>query len=813
MRTLVSISTHAKKLADCSKKAYISLSKIKDKLQNYLKTTSKLWSIQIYDALDVFIQVYANLSYLCYINREEKSLFNWEINNFTLHYSHLFVSDTPIPLEILESLIHPIQDQIFEWDPPTDKEKRKSSLFYGYYLRNYKPEIAKDAGVVYTPIEIVNFMVKSISDLCESLLKIENGLKNPNFPYKIVDPAVGTMNFITGLIQFMDSKQDHIKKKILTLEISEIPYLLGFHAIISRIGKTTKNHFYFMNALTQESYKKINKFLGNDEEIISIILGNPPYYINTQNNLPWIREEINEYKKDLQEKNLKILSDDYVKFIRLSHKLFQNHSRKGIIAFITNNNFLDGSVFKIMRKSLMGTFSKIFIVNLHGNFRKNETGNPFKIKVGVCITFMVKSYGDLKEQRNCEVYYWDLPQSNLNDKYSALSNGFNFQNFIKVESTPEHFFIPRDIEKEQQYFGFVPINKLFKTNPKSGIMTGRDSLVSNPDRTSLRENMELFFQNRINKLEYLKIQVKKTKTWDPIVALDRSSSSKVLNSIIRYNYRGFIQDYLIYDKLLVDGCRMGYLDTISRTNPAICVTRSVRASHFSHALVVKTPPEKCFLGVRDSSYVFLLRSPKNQNEYNVVSPELNYQTTPEQIFSYIYGILYSPSFRSQYKEQLRKHFPRIPFPKTKELFEKMADIGEELIKNHLDERNSLIHEFEIKNKSELVIDDYFYDYSSNTVYFNTKSNSLSISGISPSMWEFEIGSVKQLEYWLRSRRTYKSIKNKNKRHIGLTRPLHPEEFNEFIHLSTRIRSTLEMLPKLDTIYKQIIAEIFKQSEF
>ena len=81
------------------------------------------------------------------------------------------------------------------------------------------------------------------------------------------------------------------------------------------------------------------------------------------------------------------------------------------------------------------------------------------------------------------------------------------------------------------------------------------------------------------------------------------------------------------------------------------------------------------------------------------------------------------------------------------------------------------------------------------------------------MWEFEIGSVKQLDYWLISRRTYNSLKSKRKRHIGLLRLLHPEELNEFINLSARIQSTLEILPRLDTIYKQIIAEIFKQSEF
>ena len=90
-------------------------------------------------------------------------------------------------------------------------------------------------------------------------------------------------------------------------------------------------------------------------------------------------------------------------------------------------------------------------------------------------------------------------------------------------------------------------------------MTGRDSLVSNPDITVLHENMSLFFHRQFDQLKKLNVTVKKTKTWDPDVALSRTSENKTRNSIIRYFYRGFVQDYVVYDKYLVDGCRMGYL--------------------------------------------------------------------------------------------------------------------------------------------------------------------------------------------------------------------------------------------------------------
>ena len=215
----------------------------------------------------------------------------------------------------------------------------------------------------------------------------------------------------------------------------------------------------------------------NHDKSIPILMGNPPYYINTQNNLPWIQNEIKEYKKSLNEKNLKILSDDYVKFIRISQKLFQGKNRVGIVAFITNNNYLDGPVFKSMRKSLVNTFNEIFIVNLHGNLRKEETGNPFNIKVGVSIIFLVRTDPEynpdpehtlsyLDYGNNLQIHYLDVIYPILASKYQKLSQGFNIDEFEKIEMTPDYFFIPRNYEIERRYHDFIPINKLFLIEPK-----------------------------------------------------------------------------------------------------------------------------------------------------------------------------------------------------------------------------------------------------------------------------------------------------------------------------------------------------------
>ena len=79
----------------------------------------------------------------------------------------------------------------------------------------------------------------------------------------------------------------------------------------------------------------------------------------------------------------------------------------------------------------------------------------------------------------CTVKYWDIPAEKLEDKYWNLSKPFDESQFETVPITPQYYFIPKNIDKEMRYYKFIPITHLFKKTPKSGIMAGRDSLVSN----------------------------------------------------------------------------------------------------------------------------------------------------------------------------------------------------------------------------------------------------------------------------------------------------------------------------------------------
>jgi predicted helicase len=99
---------------------------------------------------------------------------------------------------------------------------------------------------------------------------------------------------------------------------------------------------------------------------IMCVIGNPPYSVRSENKGDWILNLCQDYKRSLNEKNIQSLSDDYVKFIRLAQRFIERNG-SGILAYVTNNSYVDGIVHRRMRQELSETFDKIYVLNLHGD--------------------------------------------------------------------------------------------------------------------------------------------------------------------------------------------------------------------------------------------------------------------------------------------------------------------------------------------------------------------------------------------------------------------------------------------------------------
>jgi predicted helicase len=223
---------------------------------------------------------------------------------------------------------------------------------------------------------------------------------------------------------------------------------------------------------------------------VMVMIGNPPYSVSSSNKSAWIQNLLDDYKKNLNERKIN-LDDDYIKFIRLGH-YFVEKNGDGILAYISNNSFIDGITHRQMRKTLMETFDEIYILNLHGDTRKKEVApdggkdeNVFDIMQGVSINIFVKKKQSviLSEARKCEVegslarvYHYELFGKRF-EKYVFLANtSFSEISWQElVPQVPYFFFVPKDFSIQNEYDkGFKISDLIIEYN--SGIQTKCDAV-------------------------------------------------------------------------------------------------------------------------------------------------------------------------------------------------------------------------------------------------------------------------------------------------------------------------------------------------
>lgn len=884
--------TKNKAISGAEKKAASYLAQIKEDFAKSIFKEEIEQELEMF--ADLFAQtiVYGSFSAwikFCQKERESNRIFSIDIVGDYLPFGSflrdLFLNlknKTPKEFQnIFKEMENRFQNTDFK--PVINNSETLITTFYSDFLNLYDPKTAKDRGVVYTPYEIVHFIVEGVDFLLKRWFDKPDGIltsseiknKNsnsltahklaelkqtklsdtltaiPTDRLRILDPAAGTMAFASGLLHVAREKlyqkhknqpglaQSEFQKwvrqeffeNMYAFEILMAPYVLGHIRTFLTLQDLGLNlnaeefnlKSYLMNTLmsppenrTLDEWKFYNNDIGNeikeamrirDQRDIFVIMGNPPYNLSSQNDCKWINDKINDYKEGLQERNKKILSDDYVKFLRFAQWKIQKVGR-GIVAFITNSRYLDGQMFSVMRKSLKSTFDHIYIVNLHGDYRKKETGNPFDIKVGVSIAFMLRL--DNSPNKNGAIHYMDLKAPSKEEKFAVLAQGFNEANFKLLPPTPKDFFIDIDTTYLDRYQSFIPIDKLFRARPISGIMAGKDQLVIDTQEENLQQNMKAFFGYQDHLLDKWKIRYNDTKSWQREKVIEKTSLQASLGSIKTMLYRGWDFRYIVYDRSILEGHRMGYIDQIATDNPAITVSKSSRKKHFCTAMISNQLIEKCFMSVTDTAYAFLY---KYNDKPNLIKPPVSYEMSYRELFDYIYAILQCEAYRNRYDELLRKSFPRIPFPVDRLTFEKIASLGRELSDLHL-----LSIDIDPKLETNDIpadqwkIGDFFYNKKTQTLYFDSSeeiktmstpnnTNHLTIPwirGISPEVWDFEFGSIPQLEQFLKSRQ-YSQERKKN----TLQRALSYEELVYFLKMVSAIKKTIQILPKLNQIYKKM----------
>ena len=244
---------------------------------------------------------------------------------------------------------------------------------------------------------------------------------------QILDPATGTGTFLAEVVkrihQNFEGQQGiwsnyvdtHLLPRLNGFELLMASYAMAhlkLDLVLSETGfrpnSNQRFRVYLTNSL-EEYHQDTGTLFANwlsteaneanhikRDTPVMVVMGNPPYSVSSSNKGEWIESLTADYKKDLNERNIQPLSDDYIKFIRFGQYFIEKNG-SGILAYISNNSFIDGLIHRKMREELIATFDKIYILDLHGNSKKKETApdgsadqNVFDIMQGVSINIFVK---------------------------------------------------------------------------------------------------------------------------------------------------------------------------------------------------------------------------------------------------------------------------------------------------------------------------------------------------------------------------------------------------------------------------------------
>ena len=696
--------------------------------------------------------------------------------------------------------------------------------FYEDFLREYDPDLRKRLGAYYTPIPVVRFIVRAVDYLLTKEFGLAAGLADTSkaatgiHRVQILDPAVGTGTFISAVIRSIyirlkKSKQDgrwltYVHNDLLPrlhgFELMMAPYTIAHLKLSLAFSETGFKYFnrrlsiYLTNSLDQAPIQKelfggfgfAQSIAEESQEAakiknktpIMVVIGNPPYSISSSNKGEWILDLIKDYKKDLGERKIN-LDDDYIKFLRFAEHFIEKNG-SGIVAMITNNSFIDGITHRQMRKHLLETFDDIYVLDLHGNSKKKEKApdggkdeNVFDIQQGVAISIFVRKEG---EKNGLGTVYHSELYGRREDKFKALNESdLQTIKWRKLDySEPYYFFVPKDFGMEEEYKVGFSLDNLCAIN-SSGVETQNDTvnIFFNQKEAVSVLNDFLSLEEGILKSKY---QLKDGRDWKVKTAKSDLMHNEILNNLIQYrpfdiratSYTGMTKGVMAYPRFEV-------MKNLVNENIGLIFKRgfdegkSVPIFLSKYIIDRRSWSRAGMQGAEVIAPLYLYqedgtRVPNLNKEIVGEIENIVGKVTPEDIFDYIYAILYSPSYREKYKEFLKIDFPRVPYPKDAKSFKALVVLGAELRSLHLLESpklNKFITTYPVggSNNVEKI------SYKEGNVFMNAEQYFGNVPEIA---WNFYIGGYQPAQKWLKDRKgrtlTNEDIEHYQKIIVALT---------------------------------------------
>lgn len=734
--------------------------------------------------------------------------------------------------------------------------------FYETFLAAYDPKLRESRGVYYTPEPVVQFIVRAVDDLLKTRFNKPWGLADPSV--KVLDPATGTGTFLYYVIQKVHDemvdrgqagswpeKSRELINRLYGFELLIAPYVVSHLKLGLELknlgapleGRDERLQVYLTNTL-EEGITKAEQLAGMGSYIaeeaseaakvkkqndIMVVLGNPPYSANSVNSGTWITNLVRDsyYPRDeIKEQNPKLLLDDYVKFIRFG-ELRINQTGYGILAFVTNHGYLDNPTFRGMRQHLMRTFDEVFVIDLHGNSKKNERTpqgtkdeNVFDIQQGVSILIAVKNPKKPMDSNNKidsiikRADLWGL----RDEKYMNLQEcKLSEIGWVTIQpKKPFSLFTVNNTDSLPEYESGWKITEIFPIN-STGMKTHRDSFAISFDKTSLTKKIMDFRNLEISDVEIQTTYgLSDTRDWklhERRISLNVNTNWQ--NDLVKCLARPFDIRFTFFNPDIVELPRNEVMkNLVGFDNIGLCTNRQVN-SQFRHVICTKNVIDDCTLSgeTRERTYLFPLyiyttnedtratlfeqkettREPNISNNFiRDISGKLKMQFIsdgngdlhntfgPEDVFYYAYAVFHSPTYRTRYAEFLKIDFPRLPLTSDKTLFAALVAIGKQLVDFHLlrtPKVDDFITSYPVKgnNLVEKV------RFNNGNVWINPTQY---FGGVPEEVWNFRVGGYQVCDKWLKDRKG---------------RVLSGEEIHHYQRVVVSLHETIRVMKEIDDV--------------
>ena len=682
------------------------------------------------------------------------------------------------------------------------------NTFYEKFFQGFSEDVADTHGIVYTPQPIVDFMVNSVAHILET----EFGRSLSDTGVHIIDPFVGTGNFIVRLMQDIQGTalETKYRHELHCNEVMLLPYYIASLNIEQEYFERTGTYLPFEGIaladtfelfegqqqhimFTQENTERVERQKASD---MFVVIGNPPYntqQVNENDNNKNRKYEVMDqritetYVKDSKATLRNKLHDPYVKAIRWASERI---GEEGVVAFVTNNGFLDGIAFDGMRKHLYQDFNRIYILDLKGNVRKDSMreGIPIGEKhtvfglaamVGITVTFFVKS----RHYHDHKIYYSGTDwKATRQEKFNRVESAISINGIEWKEITPDkkHTWLTEGLHAE--FDTFLPmgskearrvkkeaIDVVFKAY-SLGVSTNRDAWVCNFTHNTLTDNMHKMIETYNDQAFKWERRLDRDTNVDDFVISDDTkikwsrnlkrelkririaeyAEDKVRNLL----YRPFTKSYLFFDRIMND--EVSHFPSIFPTseteNRVICVS-GIGSNKPFQSLMVDVIPDLHLTGDSQCFPFYIYNEDGTNPQENITDWALTeFRThydddtiTKWDIFHYNYGLLHHPDYREKYQMNLKRDLPHIPFAED---FWGFANAGAQLADLHVNyesvpkydglkyiETPGMTVDWRVekmklsKDKTQLVYNDF-----------------LTLDGIPAEVYDYRLGNRSALEW-------------------------------------------------------------------